>query len=107
MLLDLAPLGSSLTDERGIELLYDEAAVTVVGRTDRVAPGAGFVVVARCTLAHLRHRRVVRHSVAVRASTSAGTPIEHRAGLEVRLGPGHAPTVRFTPMITGRTGGLR
>lgn len=98
-LLDLAPMRRSFTDEAGASLEYDEAPVTVVGRIGRVAPGAGFVIVARHTLASLPRRRVIRNEVLVRAVTLSGRTVEHSAGLEVVVDPFGLPTVRFTPMI--------
>lgn len=100
-LLDLTSSRASFTDEWGAALEYDEAPVTVAGRTDRIAPGAGFVTVARHTVAHLEHRRLIRNVVAMRAVTSGGDRIEHCAGLEVSIDPSALSTVRFTPMIGG------
>jgi hypothetical protein len=98
-LLDLQTLRSSLTDEAGAALDYDEAPVTVAGRTDRITPGAGFVTVARHTLSGRRHPRLIRSSVAVRAAAARGGLVEHSAGVEVRIDRRIPPTVHFTPMI--------
>lgn len=99
-LLDLTPMRSSFTDEAGAALEYDEAPVTVVGRIGRVAPGAGFVIVARHTLAPLPRHRVIRNEVLVRAVTLSGRTVQHSAGVEVVVDHCGLPTVRFTPMIS-------
>lgn len=98
-LLDLQTLRSSLTDEAGAVLDYDEAPVTVAGRTDRITPGSGFVAVARHTLTDRAHPRLIRSSVAVRAVARGGL-VEHSAGVEVRFDRRIPPTVHFTPMIS-------
>ncbi|KZX21982.1 hypothetical protein [Rathayibacter tanaceti] len=103
---DLALHCGSFTDGSGTELEYDEAPTTVVGRPERVAPGAGFVAVAHYTAAPLRAPRTLRHSVVLRGRTGEGRTFTDAASLEVRLDPRRTPEVRFTPSIAG-SGTLR
>ncbi|MBF4461161.1 MULTISPECIES: hypothetical protein [unclassified Rathayibacter] len=100
---DLVLCRGSFTDGSGTELDYDEEPVTVVGRAERVGPGAGFVVVAHHTAARLRRPRLLRHSVALRGTTADGLPFDDEAGLEVWIDSHRVdrrmPLVRFTPSI--------
>lgn len=97
--LALAAAQTSFTDDRGVDLEYDEAPVTVVGRTDRVAPGAGFVTVARHTVECPASSRLIRNEILVTGTTGDGHPLHHRAGIEVLITPSSRCSVRFTPMI--------
>lgn len=94
---------TSFTDETGGSLPYDEVPLTLIGRSDRVAPRGGFVTVARCTLPALASPRLLRHSVALEGRSDRGRSIAHRAGLEVLVDAGRTPIVRFTPMIAPAT----
>ncbi|AND17962.1 hypothetical protein [Rathayibacter tritici] len=98
---DLALLCGSFTDGSGTELEYDEAPITVVGRPERVAPGAGFVAVAHYTTAPLRAPRMLRHSIVLRGRTGEGRPFTDAAALEVHVDPRRSPEVRFRPPRTG------
>ncbi|WP_146080879.1 hypothetical protein [Rathayibacter sp. AY1C2] len=94
---DLALFCGSFTDGSGVELDYDEAPVTVVGRPERVTPGAGFVAVAHYTIAPLRAPRTLRHSIVLRGRTSDDRPFTDVAALEVHVDPRRTPEVRFRP----------
>ncbi|AZZ56510.1 hypothetical protein [Rathayibacter iranicus] len=97
---DLALLCGTLTDGSGAELEYDEAPVTVAGRPERVAPGAGFVAVAHYTIAVLRAPRMLRHSIVLRGRTGEGRAFTDVAALDVHLDPRRSPGVRFSASST-------
>lgn len=93
---DLVLLRRSFTDGTGAELQFDDAPATVVGRTDRVVPGAGFVIVARHTAVRLAGPRRIRARIDVRGDLRDGVRFGESASLEL--------VVDATHPVRGRVG---
>lgn len=90
---DLHLLQRRFSDGSSDELEYDAAPTTLVGRVERIAPGAGFVTAARYTVRPLAARRTIVNALDVRGTGADGVPISGHGHVLIAVDPDRAPSV--------------
>lgn len=95
---DLHLLQDRFSDGSPDDLEYDTAPSTLVGRVERIAPGAGFVTAARYTVRPLATRRTIVNSLDVRGTDADGAPISGHGQVQVAVRPDRTPSVLY-PLV--------